>query len=110
LEDLIQNLLPYIESSKLNIICCKSFQKYGTLGFAKVMAGCHLVINNGAEHFNSINECLAECENSLKIHNWDEIQLLAHILSYAPEQELQFIKRAAGNGKMATHCKYYRKR
>ena len=59
------------------------------------MSGCQIVINSGADHFNAINNILADCENSLEISSWSEQQLLAHILCYAPNQEFQFISRAA---------------
>jgi len=57
-------------------------------------------LHNGKNpKFIQCQERLKSIEDQLKWYELDEMQLLVHILKYAPRQEFKFISRAADNAK-----------
>lgn len=97
LADYLSDLEPFIESGKLNVFLCKSNQKYATLGSGKIMSGNVSVFNNGDAKFSACIEHVTQEEKSLDIMNYDETQLMTHMLKYAQKSEITAITQAAEN-------------
>jgi hypothetical protein len=98
LERLIGELSKPIDAGLLTLVLCKSYQKYGSLGSAKLMAGSVTVLGTDAA-FARGGEFAAQSEAALDFRNNDESQLLAHLVSAGSDQELPMVKRAADNAK-----------
>lgn len=95
-----------LEAGTLNIILCKSYQKYGSLGTGKLMAGNVTVINNGDIKFKACTDFVTE--SSTKLGNLsesggklqqEESQLMTHVLKHAHGDEIRLIKDAAKKAK-----------
>ncbi|MFT6388192.1 MAG: hypothetical protein ACJAUP_001568 [Cellvibrionaceae bacterium] len=69
-----------LENGKLNIILCKSYQKYTSLGSGKIMAGNVSMINNNAAQFCNIERSvvISSAQDDIFLNN--NGQLLAHCL------------------------------
>eukprot|EP00698_Gefionella_okellyi_P011227 TRINITY_DN2954_c0_g1_i1.p1 TRINITY_DN2954_c0_g1~~TRINITY_DN2954_c0_g1_i1.p1 ORF type:complete len:752 (+),score=121.87 TRINITY_DN2954_c0_g1_i1:446-2701(+) len=97
LRALFEQVAPLVNARKLNIMLCKSYQKYATFGCGKIMAGNLTVINNGAPHFLA---CRQTVERANELQSWmdmDECQLLVFMLLQCHIQELMLVRRAALN-------------
>jgi len=86
-----------IEEGKLNVIMWKSYQKYGSLGTGKIMAGGITVINNGSDKFKAINESIKKSSDSLGAEKFPENQLLKHILKTTSDSEIDLVNHATKN-------------
>jgi hypothetical protein len=82
-----------IAKGDLNVIVCKSYQKYATLGSGKIMAGSVVMLNNGTAPWDGANSKMAALTPKLAGH--DEMQLLGHILKHASQHELLLIQDSA---------------
>jgi len=106
LNDLLSQFKTELENGKLNIILCKSYQKYGSLGTGKLMAGNITVINNGDEKFSNCTKFVQDASEKLgnlsesagKLQQ-EESQLMTHILKHASGDELLLIQDAAQKAK-----------
>eukprot|EP00698_Gefionella_okellyi_P011229 TRINITY_DN2954_c0_g1_i3.p1 TRINITY_DN2954_c0_g1~~TRINITY_DN2954_c0_g1_i3.p1 ORF type:complete len:270 (+),score=50.44 TRINITY_DN2954_c0_g1_i3:1173-1982(+) len=97
LQTLFEQVTPLVNAGKLNIMLCKSCQKYATFGCGKIMAGNLTVTNNGAPYFLV---CRQTVERANELQSWmdmDECQLLVFMLLQCHIQELMLVRRAALN-------------
>ncbi len=93
LNGFLEPLREEIVQGNLNVIVCKSYQKYATLGSGKIMAGSVVMLNNGKTPWADANSKMAELTPELAGH--DEMQLLGHILMHASRHELSLIQDSA---------------
>jgi len=86
-----------IESGKLKLILCKSYQKYTSLLAAKIMAGgVSIVAKQDADTQKGI-DLLAEIERELEWIETDDSQFLTHSLRYSDQDEMILLEQAAAN-------------
>ncbi len=98
LDKIVSQLQEPLESGAINIVLCRSFQKYASLGTGKIMAGNITTINNGDDryrHFESAIYSVNQEENFFKHNNG---QLLVHLLK-CHKQSLSVIQQAADGAK-----------
>ncbi len=103
LNDLMTALKSKIDDGSLNVILCKSYQKYGSLGSAKVMAGSITMVNNGDDKFNPAKQFMTDsCDRlgNLAVDGTGkmvkgESQFLTHLIRCTSANEIQLIKDAA---------------
>jgi hypothetical protein len=103
LNDLMTALKPKIDDGSLNVILCKSYQKYGSLGSAKIMAGSITMINNGDAKFNDAKQFMTDsCDRlgNLAVDGTGkmikgESQFLTHLIRCTHPDEIELIKDAA---------------
>ncbi len=94
----LEKLAPDIEAGRLKIVLCKSFQKYISLGSAKIMAGGVTYISNPKDaSAHAVTASLREAEKDLGWMGNDESQLLTHFMAHAHHSELEMIGQAAKN-------------
>jgi hypothetical protein len=87
-----------INAGKLNVVLCKSYQKYATFGTGKVMAGNVTVISKGSG-FENGTKFVDESEQALDFMNNDESQLMTHMVEHSAKQEVEMLNHAAANAK-----------
>ncbi len=85
-----------IGSGQLNIILCKSYQKYASLGTAKPMSGSITLIGKSSPLMTSGQSWLRNTETNLNWIDNPESQLMVHMLG-ADEHEFAMLERAAEN-------------
>ncbi len=93
----LADLAPYIEDGRLKIVLCKSYQKYTSLGSAKIMAGGITLIGKDDAKMQAAAATLRAAEKDLGWIRNDESQLLTHFIAHAHGSELQMMGRAAKN-------------
>ena len=93
----LADLAPYIEDGRLKIVLCKSYQKYTSLGSAKIMAGGITLIGKDDAKMQAAAATLRAAEKDLGWIRNDESQLLTHFITHAHGSELQMIGQAAKN-------------
>ncbi|MEP3329808.1 hypothetical protein [Sedimentitalea sp.] len=87
-----------IEAGDLNVVLCKSYQKYATLGTGKVMAG-NVTVISANDSFEAASDFCAQSEEDLDFMGSDEGQMMCHLLETAADQEIEMAKHAAENAK-----------
>ncbi|SFV05653.1 hypothetical protein [Pseudoduganella namucuonensis] len=97
LEAVLTRLRPHIDSGRLKIVLCKSYQKYTSLGSAKIMAGGVTVIARDDAKTRAAAAKLRKAERDLGWMGNDESQLLTHFMTHAHASELETIGEAARN-------------
>ncbi|MFP8968301.1 hypothetical protein ACKC9G_17095 [Pokkaliibacter sp. CJK22405] len=85
-----------IASGQLKFVVAKSYQKYATLGSAKVMAGGIGVISSDDDYGRKMNAELDTLEGKQRWHRNPESQLLTHML-YCRDSEAGLLRKAADN-------------
>jgi hypothetical protein len=104
LNRLLSALKGPINEGKLNLVLCKSYQKYPSLGTGKVMAGNVTVISKDG-NFAQGTGFIQETESALDFANNDESQLMTHMLTEAADFELHLMERAGKNANfLETKC------
>ena len=93
----LDDLAPYIKDGRLKIVLCKSYQKYTSLGSAKIMAGGITLIGKDDDKMLAAAARLREAEKDLGWIRNDESQLLTHFITHAHDSELRMIGQAAQN-------------
>ncbi len=96
---IVSSLGEELKAGKLNIILAKSYQKYASLGSARIMSGAVIAINNGKsietnqfiEYVSTQNDFIILGEN----------QLMIFILNNASNFEIELINKAAKNAEYA---------
>lgn len=93
----LRALAPLVRNGMLKIVLCKSYQKYTSVGSAKIVAGGVAVIGKDDARMQAAAATLRKAEKDLDWMRNDESQLLTHFLMHAHASELQMIDRAAKN-------------
>ena len=93
-------LAPLVSAGRLRVILAKSFQKYATLGLAKVTAGAAWLLAAPGQA-DDIRHQLQTMQAALDWASADDCQLLAPLLLHCPDMELRFIARANANASAA---------
>lgn len=94
-----------IDAGRLIIFLCRSYQKYQSLGSAKIMAGEIMMIARPGRLAEHCQAMLREAEDELNWFANDECQLLTHFLVHAPSQELDLLEAASANAAFVhEHC------
>ncbi|MCA1686735.1 MAG: hypothetical protein LC745_12360, partial [Planctomycetia bacterium] len=96
LNELIRQLKAPLDDGRLDLVLCKSYQKYPSLGTGKVMAGSLTVISRD-DRFAAGKEHLERSEEQLGYMGNDESQLMTHLLKNAAGSELDLVDRASRN-------------
>lgn len=78
--DLLRLLVPGISRGEVNLILCKSYQKYSNLGVAKFAAGNLTVFTANSKLRETISELLAGAEAGNRWMVDDELQPITHFL------------------------------
>ncbi|HVJ56153.1 MAG TPA: hypothetical protein VM689_27070 [Aliidongia sp.] len=85
-----------IEQQKLQIMLCKSYQKYPSLGSGKAMAGGLTVIGKGPKAGALLGTAQA-AETAGNFHDNDETQLVDHFMTHEHDMETPMLDRAQQN-------------
>jgi len=85
-----------LAQGKLQIVLCKSYQKYANLCSAKVMAGSIAVLGRDSAKRQHVEERLRETEKSYGWFSNDESQLMTHFLR-SGQYEFALLERAVAN-------------
>jgi hypothetical protein len=81
-----------ILSGSLNIMMCKSFQKFSSLGTSKVKLGNLTIINNDCQKFAPVKAYFdANLETSAR-ESSDELQMVTHHLKYNVSNEILLVQ------------------
>jgi hypothetical protein len=94
LDQLISQLQAPLEQGSINIVLCKSFQKYDSLGTGKIMAGNITTINNGSNHYRNFERGIRSINRRENIFEHNNGQLLAHLLK-CHDHSLSMMQKAA---------------
>ncbi len=98
LNEIIDGLKKELESGKLNIVLAKSFQKYSSLGSAKIMSGMVMAINsNHLGKFDNSIQLIKDVADNNKFYELDENQLMMYYLKNVSDFEIKLINKAAAN-------------
>jgi pentatricopeptide repeat protein len=100
LQVLLESLGERIASGHLNIVVCKSYQKFSQLGSSKIMAGSVSLIAKKpmlAGTFEAGRNVLETQERDTGWDSLDEFQLLTFLLKYGSESADSLLKRAVAN-------------
>ncbi len=96
LEAVLAALLPLLCAGSLHVVLSKSFQKYGSLGLAKLTAGASwLIAAHG--HAQHMHRALLAMNDALEWARSDDCQFLTMLLECVPDMETRFIHRAIDN-------------
>ncbi len=101
LDTVLAGLQDPVTQGTLKIVLCKSYQKYLSLGSAKVMAGGATVIGTDGPVLQALNTAIGQVQNELKPMEADEMQLMTHFVDTAAPMELEMLGRAIGNARLA---------
>jgi hypothetical protein len=101
LNRVLDRLGPYINDGKLKLVLCKSYQKYASLGSAKIMAGGITILAKDDEKTRAGAQSMEAAEKDLDWMSNDESQLLTHIMKHAQDNELSSLDAAAKNAAFA---------
>jgi hypothetical protein len=99
LNQLFNNCDSVIRDGLVMFVLCKSYQKYPSLGAAKVMAGGVSVVGKKSERLTKLTDRLKSAEKETGLMNKDEGQLMTHLLANGGDVELPMLKHAADNAK-----------
>jgi len=102
--DLLNQLHGRVESGDLQILLCKSYQKYPSLGSGKLLAGGITLINNGDAKFAETKTRLTQHQEQCNMTPNRHGQLTAHFTKVGRTAELAFIHRAAENASFLKDC------
>lgn len=98
LNRLLKQFQTHIEHGHVTFLLCKSYQKYPSLGAAKVMSGGISVVGKKGSDFNGkLSQQLAAAEAETNLMDKDEGQLMTHLLAFGGQMELPMLERAASN-------------
>lgn len=95
LDEVVKALKEDIESGKLKLVLCKSYQKYPSLGSAKIMAGGVTVIGKDDPTTAALTKSVGETETDLAWMEQDESQLLVHLMKQGDSQEMPMMAKAS---------------
>ncbi len=91
-------------SGSLNIMMCKSFQKFSSLGTSKVKLGNLTIINNGAPKFTPV-KAYFDANLDTSVHeSRDELQMVTHHLRYNTSNEILFVQEIRKRAKIIKTC------
>lgn len=96
LDKIIREFKDEIESGALQLVLCKSYQKFPSLGSGKAMAGGVTVVGKG-DFATELSKSLAKSESSENLMQNDEAQLVCHFTEHEAEMERPMLQRAAKN-------------
>ena len=101
----IRRLSDEIKNGKINILMCKSLQKYSSLGTSGIKLGNITMLNNGDNKFNFIKQYLENAgENNVR-ESFDEVQIATFFLKKLFQDEYYFIEQASENARLfKEHC------
>ncbi|WP_020408628.1 hypothetical protein [Hahella ganghwensis] len=97
--DMLNQLHEHVKSGDLQILLCKSYQKYPSLGSGKLLAGGITLINNGDQKFSQTKNRLEAHQEQCNMIANRHGQLTAHFTKAGRNAELAFIQRAAENAR-----------
>jgi hypothetical protein len=98
LERILSTFKTEIASGALQLVLCKSYQKFPSLGSGKAMAGGVTVIGKGDSAVcKELVKSLAKSETDENVINNDEAQLVSHFTEHEEAMEQPMLARAAKN-------------
>ncbi len=97
LDKLIRPFETEVDAGLILFVFCKSYQKYPSLGSAKMMSGGVSLVGKDTAHSKELQKSLAAAEKETALMDKDEGQLMTHLLANSGEAELPLLKRAADN-------------
>lgn len=100
LNSLLEGLKTELELGQVNIMLCKSLQKYSLLGTSKVMAGDICIINNQDEKFTPLCNSIYKSTKALHQEILPEYPVLMHLLVHGHRFEKKFATYAHSNSQL----------
>lgn len=85
-----------IDEQKMQIMLCKSYQKYPSLGTGKAMSGGLTVIGKGPK-CEALMTTARDAETKLAFDQNDETQMVAHFMTHERDMETPMLDRAQTN-------------
>lgn len=98
LDEVLSGLKDAIADGSLEVLLCKSFQKYASFGTGKVAAGDLTVLSKQDSHASQRTQAEARLQElDLDLARHDEGQLVIHMLKHGNQDEQALMRSAAGN-------------
>ncbi|MBO1073723.1 hypothetical protein [Roseomonas marmotae] len=97
LEQIIKAFDEKLAEGSLQIVLCKSYQKFPSLGSGKAMAGGVSLIGKAGPTRDGLATSLKETQDAEKVMDGDEAQLVVHFVTHEDEMERPMLARAAKN-------------
>ncbi len=101
LDEVIDAFKIPVADGSLKMVICKSYQKYLSLGTAKIMAGGATVIGTDDECLQALKSALQSAQDGLEPMESDEMQMMTHIMGTSGPMELAMMQQASSNAKLA---------